>query len=159
MANLNVIEGALVANGEQRFAIVAARFNSLVVDRLVDGAVDALVRHGVAAANIDLVRVPGAYELPLALRKVAGSKRYAAVVAVGAVIKGDTSHFDFVAGECASGVSRAMHESDVPVAFAVLTTDTLEQALDRAGGKAGNKGADCALAALEMANLLQRLEG
>ena len=107
-----------------------------------------------AAANIDLIRVPGAYELPLALRKVAGSKRYAAVVAVGAVIKGDTSHFDFVAGECASGVSRAMHESDVPVAFAVL-----EQALDRAGGKAGNKGADCALAALEMANLLQRREG
>ncbi len=158
MANVKVIEGELVARG-QRFALVAARFNSLVVDRLVDGAVDALVRHGVALADIDLIRVPGAFELPLALRRVALSKRYDAVVALGAVIKGDTSHFDFVAGECASGVSRAMQDSGVPVAFAVLTTDTLEQALDRAGGKAGNKGADCALAALEMANLLKRLEG
>ena len=158
MANVRVIEGELVARG-QRFALVAARFNSLVVDRLVDGAVDALVRHGVALADIDLIRVPGAFELPLALRRVALSKRYDAVVALGAVIKGDTSHFDFVAGECASGVSRAMQDSGVPVAFAVLTTDTLEQALDRAGGKAGNKGADCALAALEMANLLKRLEG
>ena len=158
MANVKVIEGELVARG-QRFALVAARFNSLVVDRLVDGAVDALVRHGVALADIDLIRVPGAFELPLALRRVALSKRYDAVVALGAVIKGDTSHFDFVAGECASGVSRAMQDSGVPVAFAVLTTDTLEQALDRVGGKAGNKGADCALAALEMANLLKRLEG
>lgn len=157
MANIKVIEGGLVAAGGLRFALVAARFNSLVVDRLVDGAVDALVRHGVSSGNIHLVRVPGAYELPLAVRKVAAGGQYDAVVAIGAVIKGDTAHFDFVAGECASGVSRAMHEAGVPVAFAVLTTDTLEQALDRAGGKAGNKGADCALAALEMANLLKQL--
>lgn len=158
MANVKVIEGDLVSRG-LRFALVAARFNEFVVEPLVEGAVDALVRHGTLPADIDVIRVPGAFELPLAVRKAAASKRYDAIVALGAVVQGQTSHFDFVAGECAGGISRAMQDTGVPVAFAVLTTQTMEQAIDRAGGKAGNKGAECALAALEMANLLKRLEG
>jgi 6,7-dimethyl-8-ribityllumazine synthase len=158
MMNLKTFEGDLLAR-DLRVAIVAARFNEFVVERLVSGAVDALMRHGAAEKNIDLVRVPGAFEMPLVVRRVAQSKRYDLVVALGAVIKGDTAHFDLVAGECAGGISRAALDSGVPVAFGVLTTDTMEQAIDRAGGKAGNKGAEAALAALEVANLLKRLEG
>ena len=157
MTVLKTLEGDLLAR-DVRVAIVAARFNEFVVERLVTGAVDALLRHGASEKSLELVRVPGAFDMPLVVRRLALSKRYDAIVALGAVIKGQTAHFDFVAGECASGVARAALESGVPVGFGVLTCDTLEQAIDRAGGKAGNKGADAALAALEMANLLKRLD-
>jgi 6,7-dimethyl-8-ribityllumazine synthase len=152
-----VIEGDLSVR-DLRIACVAARFNDFVVESLVRGALDALKRHGVTDKQIEIVRVPGAFEIPLVLRKLALSRRYDALIALGAVIRGDTPHFDYVAGECASGVSRVMLESGVPIAFGVLTTDTVEQAMDRAGGKAGNKGADAALTAIEMVNLLHRLE-
>lgn len=157
MENLRVIEGDLIAR-DLRFVIVAARFNERVVDGLVRGAVDALRRHGASDKNIELVRVPGAFDMPLAARRLAQSRRYDAIVALGAVIRGATAHFDYVAGECSSGLARVAQDSGVPVAFGVLTTDTAEQAMDRAGGKAGNKGADAALAAIELANLLRRLE-
>jgi 6,7-dimethyl-8-ribityllumazine synthase len=117
-----------------------------------------LKRHGVTEKQVEIVRVPGAFEIPIVLRKLALSRRYDALVALGAVIRGDTPHFDYVAGECAGGVSRVALESGVPIAFGVLTTETVEQAMDRAGGKAGNKGADAALTAIEMVNLLRRLE-
>jgi 6,7-dimethyl-8-ribityllumazine synthase len=157
MENLRVIEGDLLAR-DLRFAILAARFNERVVDGLVRGAVDALRRHGASDKNIELVRVPGAFDMPLAARRLAQSRRYDAIVALGAVIRGATAHFDYVAGECSSGLARVAQDSGVPVGFGVLTTDTAEQAMDRAGGKAGNKGADAALAAIELANLLRRLE-
>jgi 6,7-dimethyl-8-ribityllumazine synthase len=157
MSALKTLEGDLLAR-DVRVAIVAARFNEFVVERLVTGAVDALLRHGASDKSLELVRVPGAFDMPLVVRRLALSKRYDAIVALGAVIKGQTAHFDFVAGECASGVARAALESGVPVGFGVLTCETLEQAIDRAGGKAGNKGAEAALAALEMANLLKRLD-
>jgi 6,7-dimethyl-8-ribityllumazine synthase len=157
MTTPRTIEGDLLAR-DARIVIVAARFNEFVVERLVTGAVDALLRHGASEKNLELVRVPGAFDMPLAVRKLALSKRYDLVVALGAVIKGATSHFDFVAGECASGIARAAQDSGVPVGFGVLTCETMEQAIDRAGGKGGNKGADAALAALEMANLLKRLD-
>ena len=157
MSSIKTIEGDLLAR-DLRIAIVAARFNEFVVERLVAGAVDALLRHGASEKSVEIVRVPGAYDMPLVVRRLALSKRYDAIIALGAVIKGATAHFDFVAGECASGVARAALDSGVPVAFGVLTCETLEQAIDRAGGKAGNKGADAALAALEMSNLLKRLD-
>ena len=157
MSAIKTIEGDLLAR-DLRIAIVAARFNDFVVERLVAGALDALLRHGAAEKNLEIVRVPGAFDLPLALRRLAATKRYDAIVALAAVIKGATAHFDYVAGECASGVARAAFESGVPVGFGVLTCDTLEQAIERAGGKAGNKGAEAALAALEMSNLLKRLD-
>jgi 6,7-dimethyl-8-ribityllumazine synthase len=156
MAELKIIEGDLLVR-ELRFAIVAARFNEFVVEPLVRGAVDALKRHGATDAQIHLVRVPGAFELPLAARKVAQTGQYDAVIALGAVIKGATAHFDYVAGGCASGLASAAQESGVPVSFGVLTTDTIEQAIERAGTKAGNKGADAALCAIEMANLMRQL--
>jgi 6,7-dimethyl-8-ribityllumazine synthase len=140
-----------------RFVLVATRFNEFVVEPLVRGALDALKRHGVQEKQIEIVRIPGAFEMPLVVRKLAQSQRYDAIITVGAVIRGQTPHFDYVAGECAGGIARIMLETGVPVAFGVLTTDTVEQAIDRAGGKAGNKGADCALVAIEMANLLRRL--
>jgi 6,7-dimethyl-8-ribityllumazine synthase len=140
-----------------RFVLVAARFNEFVVEPLVRGALDALKRHGVQEKQIEIVRIPGAFEMPLVVRKLALSQRYDAIITLGAVIRGQTPHFDYVAGECAGGIARIMLETGVPVAFGVLTTDTVEQAVDRAGGKAGNKGADCALVAIEMANLLRRL--
>jgi 6,7-dimethyl-8-ribityllumazine synthase len=151
-----VIEGELLAR-DLRFVVVAARFNEFVVESLVRGALDALKRHGVLEKQIEIVRVPGAFEMPVVVRKLALSQRYDAIITLGAVIRGQTPHFDYVAGECAGGVARVALESGVPVAFGVLTTDTVEQAVDRAGGKAGNKGADCALVAIEMANLLRRL--
>jgi len=157
MTTLRTLEGDLLAR-DLRIAIVAARFNEFVVERLVTGAVDALVRHGASEKSLELVRVPGSFDMPLVVRRLALSKRYDLIVALGAVIRGDTAHFDLVAGECASGLSRAALDSGVPVGFGVLTCDSLEQAIDRAGGKAGNKGADAALAALEMANLLKRLD-
>jgi len=157
MDNVRTLNGDLVAR-DLRFAVVAARFNDMIVDSLIRGAVDALLRHGAAEKQIDLIRVPGAYDLPFIVRRVAASKRYDAIVALGAVIRGATPHFDHVAGQCASGLARAAEESGVPVAFGVLTTDTIEQAIERAGTKAGNKGADAALCALELANLLRRLD-
>jgi 6,7-dimethyl-8-ribityllumazine synthase len=152
-----MIEGELLAR-DLRFAFVAARFNDFVVEPLIRGALDALKRHGASEKQIEIVRVPGAFDLPIVARKLALSRRYDALIALGAVVRGQTPHFDYVAGECASGLARIALESGVPIAFGVLTTDTMEQAVDRAGGKAGNKGADAALAAIEMANLLRRLE-
>jgi 6,7-dimethyl-8-ribityllumazine synthase len=152
-----VTEGDLIAR-DLRFALVVSRFNEFVVEPLVRGAVDALRRHGATEKQIEIVRVPGAFDIPVAARKLAQSRRYEALVALGAVIRGQTPHFDYVAGECASGLARIALESGVPIGFGVLTTDTVEQAVDRAGGKAGNKGTDAALAALEMANLLRRLD-
>ena len=151
------IEGELLAR-DLRFGIIAARFNDFVVEPLIRGALDALKRHGVGEKQIELVRVPGAFDIPIVARKMALSNRYDALIALGAVIRGQTPHFDYVAGECAGGVARIALESGVPIAFGVLTTDTAEQAVDRAGGKAGNKGADAALVAVEMANVLRRLE-
>jgi 6,7-dimethyl-8-ribityllumazine synthase len=152
-----IIEGELLAR-DLRFAIVAARFNDFVVEPLIRGALDALRRHGVADKQIDIVRVPGAFDIPIIARKLALAHRHEALIALGCVIRGQTPHFDYVAGECAGGIARIALESGVPIAFGVLTTDTVEQAVDRAGGKAGNKGADAALVALEMANLLRRLD-
>ena len=152
-----IIEGELLAR-DFRFVIVAARFNEFVVEPLLKGALDALRRHGVSDKQIEIVRVPGAFDIPVAVRKLANAKRYDAIITLGAVVRGQTPHFDYVAGECAGGVSRIALESGIPIAFGVLTTDTMEQAVDRAGGKAGNKGADCALVAIEMANLLRRLD-
>ena len=142
-----------------RFALVAARFNSAIVENLVTGALDGLKRHGVADDAIDLVRVPGSYEIPLVAQRLAASKIYEAVICLGAVIRGDTDHYDYVAGEAASGVARAALATGVPVIFGILTCDTLEQALNRAGAKAGNKGFDAALTAIEMVNLLRQLPG
>jgi 6,7-dimethyl-8-ribityllumazine synthase len=140
-----------------RFALIAARFNSLIVEPLIAGALDALKRHGVAEESIDIVRVPGSFEIPLTAQRLAGSGNYAAVICLGAVIRGDTDHYDYVAGEAASGVARAALTTNVPVVFGILTCDTLEQAINRAGGKSGNKGYDAALTAIEMVNLLRNL--
>ena len=152
-----IIEGDLSVR-DLRIACVAARFNEIIVEPLLRGALEALRRQGVTDKQIEIIRVPGAFEIPLVLRKLALSRRYDALIALGAVIRGDTPHFDYVAGECAAGVSRISLESGVPIAFGVLTTNSVEQAMDRAGGKAGNKGADAALTAIEMVNLLRRLE-
>jgi 6,7-dimethyl-8-ribityllumazine synthase len=142
----------------RRFAVVASRFNQGIVERLVDGALDALVRHGTAADDVDVVWVPGAWELPLAARRLLATDRYAALVAVGAVIRGDTPHFDYVAGEASRGLAAASVEFDTPIGFGVLTCDNDAQAEARAGGEHGNKGWDAALAALEMADLFDRLD-
>ena len=157
MDSIRVIEGDLQVR-DGRFAVLASRFNEFVVDALVKGAVDALRRHGAAEKQVEIVRVPGAYDMPLVARKLAQSRRYDAIIAVGAVIRGQTAHFDYVAGECASGLARVSAETGVPVAFGVLTTETAEQAMDRAGGKAGNKGAEAAASAIELVSLLRRLE-
>jgi 6,7-dimethyl-8-ribityllumazine synthase len=153
----NVYEGSLDGRG-RRVAIAASRFNRLVTDSLVAGAVEELRRHGVQESDIDLAWVPGAFELPLTAERLAASGRYAAVVAIGAVVRGATPHFDHVAGQAAAGLAAATRATGVPVAFGVLTCDTMEQALDRAGGKAGNKGAEAALCALEMAGLLEAID-
>ena len=142
----------------RRFAVVASRFNHEIVERLVDGALDALVRHGAAADDVDVVWVPGAWELPIAARRLLATERYNALVAVGAVIRGDTPHFDYVAGEASRGLSSASVEFDTPIGFGLLTCDNNEQAEARAGGAHGNKGWDAALAALEMADLFERLD-
>ena len=157
MDNIRVIEGDLQVR-DCRFVVLASRFNEFVVDALVKGAVDALRRHGASDKQVEVVRVPGAYDMPLVARKLAQSRRYDAIVAVGAVIRGQTAHFDYVAGECAAGLARVSAETGVPVAFGVLTTETAEQAMDRAGGKAGNKGAEAAASAIELVSLLRRLE-
>ena len=140
-----------------RVAIVCSRFNELVTERLLGGASEGLLRHGVDEASITIAWVPGAFELPLVALRLASSGEYDAVVCLGAVIRGATAHFDYVAGECAAGVQRAQMDTGIPVVFGVLTTDTVDQALDRAGGKSGNKGFDAAAAAIEMADLLRQL--
>ncbi|HEX5339890.1 MAG TPA: 6,7-dimethyl-8-ribityllumazine synthase [Gammaproteobacteria bacterium] len=152
-----ILEGNQAGDGAC-IAIVAARFNSFVVDKLLSGALDTLRAQGVADGDITLVRVPGAFELPLLVQELAASEEYDAVIALGAVIRGDTPHFDYVAGECARGLSQVALDTSVPVVFGVLTCDNAEQALERAGGRAGNKGADAALTALEMADLLNSLD-
>lgn len=142
-----------------RFAIVAARFNAFIVDQLVAGTVDALKRHGVPDDRVDLVRVPGSFEIPPVAQRLGKSGRYAAVICLGCVIRGDTDHYDHVAGAATSGISTAALNSGVPVIFGVLTCDTLDQAINRAGAKAGNKGFEAAVAAIEMVNLLKQLPG
>ncbi len=140
-----------------RVGVVCGRFNDLVTDRLLDGALDALLRHGVDRASILVAWVPGAFEIPLAALRLAGSGEFDAVICLGAVIRGATGHYEHVAGQCAAGVQRAQLDTGVPVVFGVLTTDTSEQALERAGGKGGNKGFDAAVSAIEMADLLRQL--
>jgi 6,7-dimethyl-8-ribityllumazine synthase len=158
MNTIRIIEGDHLAR-DLRFAIVASRFNEFIVESLIRGAIETLQRHGAAEKQIELVRVPGAFEMPLTVKKLLAARRHDAVIALGAVIRGATPHFQYVAGECASGLSRVALESGVPIAFGVLTTDTIEQAVERAGAKSGNKGAEAAVTAIEMANLLRRLEG
>lgn len=153
---MKTYEGELQAKG-LKFAIIVGRFNDFITGKLLDGAVDALVRHGAAEQNIDVVKVPGAYEIPIAAKKVAGKKSYDAVICLGTVIRGATPHFDYVAAEAAKGIATASMESGVPMAFGVLTTDTIEQAVERAGTKSGNKGWDAAMAAIEMAQLFKKL--
>jgi 6,7-dimethyl-8-ribityllumazine synthase len=152
----NTIEGN-VAPPQGRFALVAARFNHAVVDLLVQGAVDALLRHGVADADIDVIRVPGSFEIPTVAQRLAKSEKYAAVVCLGAVIRGDTDHYDHVCSAAAGGIAQTALNATIPVIFGVLTCDTVEQALNRAGLKSGNKGFEAAVSAVEMVNLLKRL--
>jgi 6,7-dimethyl-8-ribityllumazine synthase len=152
-----VVEGNLVVPTGARFAVVASRFNHFIVDRLVEGALDALARHGAAPKQVTLVRVPGAWEIPVVVDRIAGSKKVDAVIALAAVIRGSTPHFDYVAGEVTKGIAHASLRTQVPVAMGVLTTDSIEQAIERAGTKAGNKGWDAAVSAIEMVSLARAL--
>jgi 6,7-dimethyl-8-ribityllumazine synthase len=152
-----VTEGRLLAEGF-RFAVVVSRFNDFVCSRLVDGALDALHRHGATEDRIFVVRVPGAFEIPIVAKKLAGSGRYDAVICLGAVIRGATPHFDYVAAEVSKGIANVALESKIPLTFGVLTTDNLEQAIERAGSKSGNKGFEAAVSAIEMVNLFKELE-
>ena len=154
---MKTIEGQLSASG-LRFGLVASRFNSLVVDHMVGGAEDILVRHGAASDDMTLLRVPGSFEIPLAAKRLAMSGRFDAVIALGAVIRGSTPHFDYIAAEVTKGLAQVQMGADIPVGYGVITTDTVEQAIERAGTKAGNKGADAAMAALETARVLEQLE-
>ena len=153
---MQMIEGQYT-EADGRYAIVVGRFNQFVVDSLVEGAVDALVRHGVGEDNITVIRVPGAYKIPLAAQAVAEKGDVDAIIALGAVIRGSTPHFDYVAGESASGLNKVQMDTGVPCAFGVLTVDTIEQAIERAGTKAGNKGAEAALVAIEMVSVLRQI--
>jgi 6,7-dimethyl-8-ribityllumazine synthase len=154
---IRTVEGGFNARG-LRFGIVAARFNDYIVDRLLGAAVDTLLKHGVEPGDVEVVRVPGAFEMPLALRRMAASRRHDGLIALGCVIRGATPHFDYVAGEAARGISLAALEHEIPVGFGLLTVDTIEQAIERAGTKAGNKGVDAALTAIEMTTLLRAME-
>jgi 6,7-dimethyl-8-ribityllumazine synthase len=148
-----------VPNGEgRRYAVLASRFNNTITSKLADGAMDALIRHGASSEDVDLIWVPGAWELPFAARRLAQTERYNAIVVVGAVIRGDTPHFDFVAGEASRGLADASNDYEIPIGFGLLTTDNMEQAEARAGGEFGNKGWDAAIAALEMSDLFERLD-
>jgi 6,7-dimethyl-8-ribityllumazine synthase len=151
-----VIEGSLDAKG-LKFAVVVSRFNSMVTERLLSGALDALTRTGCSADNIEVVRVPGSWEMPVVVRELATAKRHDGIVCLSAVIRGDTPHFDYIAAEVAKGLAQVALETGVPVSFGVLTTNTLEQAIDRAGAKSGNKGFDAAMSAIETANLMRKL--
>ena len=157
MSKVTEIEGQLQVRGT-RFALLVGRFNSFVVESLVAGAVDCLKRHGAAEQDLTIVRVPGAFEMPLLAKKLAASRKYDAIIALGAVIRGGTPHFEYVAGECTKGLASVGMEFDLPVAFGVLTVDSIEQAIERAGTKAGNKGVEAAMSAIEMVDLLKQLE-
>jgi 6,7-dimethyl-8-ribityllumazine synthase len=157
MSQIRTIEGELAAGGA-RYALLASRFNSFIVEHLVQGALDTLRRHGASDDAIEIVRVPGAFELPLAAQRLAASHRYQAVIALGAVIRGSTPHFEYIAGACVRGLADIALQSRIPVVCGVLTVDTIEQAIERAGTKAGNKGAEAALSAIEMVTLLRKLE-
>ena len=154
---MQMIEGQLVVRDE-RFCIVAARFNESIVDNLIRGALDALKRHGATESQVPVIRVPGAYELPLAVQRAAKTRQYDGIVAVAAVIRGATPHFDYVCNECAGGLSRISLDMEIPVGFGLLTCDTVEQAIERSGTKAGNKGADAARATIEMVSLLRQID-
>ena len=154
---MKLIEGKVVAKSGMKVGIVASRFNAFIVQKLLDGAVDGLVRHGVDEDNISAAWVPGAFEIPIVAQKMAASKKYDAVICVGAVIRGSTSHYDYVCAEDSKGVAQASFNTGVPVLFGILTTDNLEQAIDRAGAKSGNKGYDCALSAIEMVNVMEQI--
>lgn len=156
MSEIKILEGGSTISGA-RIGLVAARFNSYIVEALIGGALETLQRHGVAERDIELARVPGAFEIPLMAQRMAAAKRYDAIICLGAVIRGGTPHFEYVAGECARGISAVALKYDMPVIFGVLTVDTMEQALERAGAHAGNKGADAALCAIEMVNVLRQL--
>jgi len=158
MSELLTHEGHLNADGK-RFALIVSRFNELFSSKLLAGAQDCLLRHGASAADIEVYRVPGAFELPLVADKVARTGRFQAVICLGAVVRGQTSHFDYVAGESAKGIARVNQDTGVPTIFGVITTETIEQAIDRAGARTGNRGAEAALAAIEMANLLDSISG
>jgi len=151
-----IIEANLIVEGK-KFAIVVSRFNDFITDRLVSGAVDALVRCGTKDQDIDIVKVPGAFEIPLITKKMAGQSRHHAIICLGAIIRGTTPHFDYVSAEVSKGVAMVSIESEIPVIFGILTTDTIEQAIERAGAKAGNKGWSAAMAAVEMANLTEAI--
>ena len=156
MADITVKEGELVIR-DARIALLVSRFNGFVVESLVAGALDTLKRHGADERDLQIVRVPGAYEMPIAAQRLAAGKRFDAIIALGAVIRGGTPHFEYVAGECTKGLSAVSLKFDIPIAFGVLTVDTIEQAIERAGTKAGNKGWDAALSAIEMADLFSKL--
>lgn len=156
MYHVKTIEGQLEAKG-LKFAIVASRFNDFIVDRLVGGAVDYLSRNGAEKDDLVIVKIPGAYEMPLVARKLAKSGKYDGVICVGAVIRGATPHFDYVCAECAKGIAQASLDTDIPVGFGILTTDTLEQAIERAGSKGGNKGVEAASATLEMVRVMEQI--
>lgn len=151
------IEGVLHQAQQEKYAILVGRFNSFVVEHLLEGAIDTLKRHGVPEQHMTVVHVPGAWELPVVARKLVQTQRYDAIIALGAVIRGSTPHFDFVAGECAKGLGVVALDSGIPVINGVLTTDTIEQAIERSGTKAGNKGSEAALTAIEMVNLLKAI--
>ena len=155
--NMNVFEGKVVSEG-MKVGIVAARFNEFIVSKLVAGAEDALLRHDVKEEDIDLAWVPGAFEMPLIASKMAKSGKYDAVIALGAVIRGSTTHYDYVCSEVSKGIANVSLNSDIPVMFGVITTENIEQAIERAGTKAGNKGYDCAMGAIEMVNLIRNIE-
>jgi 6,7-dimethyl-8-ribityllumazine synthase len=153
---MKIIEGNF-QNADAKYAILVGRFNSFVVESLLQGSIDTLKRHGVSDANITVVRAPGAWELPLVAKKLAASQKFDAIIALGAVIRGGTPHFDYVAGECAKGLGVVGLDAGIPVAFGVLTTDSIEQAIERSGTKAGNKGVDAAMTAIEMLSLLKAI--
>jgi 6,7-dimethyl-8-ribityllumazine synthase len=157
MEKIRTLSGDLIVR-DARFVIVAARFNEFVVESLIKGAVDCLTRHGAVEADIELVRVPGAFEMPVVVDRIAASRRADGIIAIGAVIRGGTPHFEYVAGECVRGISAAAQKHGVPVGFGVLTVDTIEQAIERSGTKAGNKGEEAAMAVIETVNLLRRLD-
>lgn len=157
MANIRTVEGKVVAPKGMKVGIVASRFNEIIVTKLLGGAVDGLVRHGVEAENITAAWVPGAFEIPAVASRMAKSGNYDAVICVGAVIRGDTSHYDYVCNEVSKGIAQVGMATGVPVLFGILTTENIEQAISRAGSKSGNKGYDCALSAIEMVNLLKQL--
>lgn len=157
MDKIKTVEGDLAVR-DARFAIVASRFNDFIVESLLKGALRCLRQHGAVDADIEIVRVPGAFEMPLMVDKLAGSRRFDGIIALGCVIRGGTPHFDYVAGECVKGISAAAQKHGVPVGFGVLTTDSIEQAIERAGTKAGNKGEEATLAVIEMVNTLRHVE-